>query len=324
MANGEVSPPAIRPVGPSQSTAGRTGGWARSHMGFIIASLAILGIGGFVLYKYEKNKSANAAGTTTSTDYLTPTESTELQNIQSTTTNEASAIDQLYGAFMTDNGSGAGNNPTPVVSVKVGSGYNDKVPGFTGPLNGQQIAWLKQNKKVLFYEPVMDQMVDIAGKKLLPGTPEFAANASLKGETAAPGNTAGTQQAAISNQATSALSQQNAGVAAAQASMPNTTAAVIPGANSVIGSNGTITPANPTIAKTSGMSLPKSPTPIVAAAINPDTGALHTQTVDGHTQVSTPDTKQTKKAKPAKGAANHATVKSGPGVQGSGLKNSGL
>ena len=56
MANGEVRPPAVRPQGPAQSSAGGFGVWARSHVPFLIVALLVVGIGGYLWYKHEKNK----------------------------------------------------------------------------------------------------------------------------------------------------------------------------------------------------------------------------------------------------------------------------
>ena len=99
MANGEVRPPAVRPQGPAQSSAGGFGVWARSHVPFLIVALLVVGIGGYLWYKHEKNKSTTAA-TTTGTDLLTATESGDLDTISSNTTAEVQAINQLYGALV--------------------------------------------------------------------------------------------------------------------------------------------------------------------------------------------------------------------------------
>ena len=98
MANGEVRPPAVRPQGPAQSSAGGFGVWARSHVPFLIVALLVVGIGGYLWYKHEKNK--NSTATTTGTDLLTSTESGDLDTIASNTTAEVQAINQLYGALV--------------------------------------------------------------------------------------------------------------------------------------------------------------------------------------------------------------------------------
>jgi hypothetical protein len=98
MANGEVRPPAVRPQGPAQSSAGGFGVWARSHVPFLIVALLVVGIGGYLWYKHEKNKTT--AATTTGTDLLTATESGDLDTISSNTTAEVQAINQLYGALV--------------------------------------------------------------------------------------------------------------------------------------------------------------------------------------------------------------------------------
>jgi hypothetical protein len=98
MANGEVRPPAVRPQGPAQSSAGGFGIWARSHVPFLIVALLVVGIGGYLWYKHEKNKTT--AATTTGTDLLTATESGDLDTISSNTTAEVQAINQLYGALV--------------------------------------------------------------------------------------------------------------------------------------------------------------------------------------------------------------------------------
>ncbi len=98
MANGEVRPPAVRPQGPAQSSAGGFGVWARSHVPFLIVALLVVGIGGYLWYKHEKNKTT--AATTTGTDLLTSTESGDLDTIASNTTAEVQAINQLYGALV--------------------------------------------------------------------------------------------------------------------------------------------------------------------------------------------------------------------------------
>ena len=98
MANGEVRPPAVRPQGPAQSSAGGFGVWARSHVPFLIVGLLVVGIGGYLWYKHEKNKTT--AATTTGTDLLTATESGDLDTMASNTTAEVQAINQLYGALV--------------------------------------------------------------------------------------------------------------------------------------------------------------------------------------------------------------------------------
>jgi hypothetical protein len=98
MANGEVRPPAVRPQGPAQSSAGGFGVWARSHVPFLIVALLVVGIGGYLWYKHEKNKTT--AATTTGTDLLTATESGDLDTMASNTTAEVQAINQLYGALV--------------------------------------------------------------------------------------------------------------------------------------------------------------------------------------------------------------------------------
>jgi hypothetical protein len=102
MANGEVRPPAVRPQGPAQSSAGGFGVWARSHVPFLIVALLVVGIGGYLWYKHEKNKTtaATTAATTTGTDLLTATESGDLDTMASNTTAEVQAINQLYGALV--------------------------------------------------------------------------------------------------------------------------------------------------------------------------------------------------------------------------------
>ena len=99
MANGEVRPPAVRPQGPAQSSAGGFGVWARGHVPFLIVGLLVLVVGGYLFYKHEKNKSTAAAttATTTGTDLLTATESGDLDTIASNSTAELQALNQLYG-----------------------------------------------------------------------------------------------------------------------------------------------------------------------------------------------------------------------------------
>ena len=133
MANGEVRPPAVRPQGPAQSSAGGFGVWARSHVPFLIVALLVVGIGGYLWYKHEKNK--NSTATTTGTDLLTSTESGDLDTIASNTTAEVQAINQLYGALVSTTPV-APSTTVPVAPSSPTSPTNPNPPTTnTGPPN---------------------------------------------------------------------------------------------------------------------------------------------------------------------------------------------
>ncbi len=133
MANGEVRPPAVRPQGPAQSSAGGFGVWARSHVPFLIVALLVVGIGGYLWYKHEKNKTT--AATTTGTDLLTATESGDLDTIASNTTAEVQAINQLYGALVSTTPV-APSTTVPVAPSSPTSPTNPNPPTTnTGPPN---------------------------------------------------------------------------------------------------------------------------------------------------------------------------------------------